>query len=206
MKLLKLSSLALVSIGFFACGGSESISEETKNELTDALNEIEAEVPAGWHTNSTNSYFHIDVPGHMEAMPDLNAEASIQYGYVEDVAGTVMENYMIVLMETMEEIESYDLDEDFTALTYSALAVESLRSGLDSYEILTKSPKVETVNGMDCVKNEMRGSMGTVNVFYKLGVFHGENAFYQVLTWTIEEQKADFGSDMDKIINSFKEK
>lgn len=206
MKLLKLSALALVSMGFFACGGSEKPSDELKNELTDALNEIESEAPAGWHTNSTNSYFHIDVPGHMEAMPDLNAEASIQYGYVEDVDGTVKENYMIVLMETMEEIESYDLDEDFTALTYSALAVESLRSGLDTYEVLTKSPKVETINGMDCVKNEMRGSMGTVNVFYKLGVFQGEKAFYQVLTWTIEEQKADFEADMDQIIASFKEK
>jgi len=206
MKLLKISALALMSVGFFACGGSEKLSDDTKNELTEMLEEIESEVPADWHTNSTNSYFDIDVPGNMEITSDLNQEASLQYKYFEEVGGEGRENYMIVLMETKDEIESYDLDEDFTALSYSAMAVEALRDGLDTYEVLTKSPKVEKVNGLDCVINEMHGSMGDVNVFYKLAVFEGDKAFYQVLCWTIEEQKSDFIGTMDKIIHSFKEK
>jgi len=205
MKRLKLSALALLSIGFFACGGSETISDETKDELTDALEEIEAEVPAGWHTNSTNSYFHIDIPGNMTPM-DLNEDATLQYGSYEESGDVVLESYFIVLMETLEEIESYETDNEFTALSYSALAVESLRDGLDSYEVLTKSPKVEKVNGLDCVKSEMRGAVGDVNVYYKLGVFEGEKAFYQVLTWTIEDQKPQFEETLDKIIDSFKEK
>lgn len=205
MKQLKLSALALLSMGFFACGGSETISDETKKELTDALNEIEEPAPAGWSTNSTNSYFHIDIPGNMKPM-DLNDEATLQYGSVEESGGILLENYLIVLMETMEEIESYDLDDEFTALTYSELAVESLRSGLDSYEVLTKSPKIEKINGIDCVKSEMRGALGDVNVLYKMGVFHGDKAFYQVLTWTIEDQRPQFEETMDKIIDSFKEK
>ena len=109
-------------------------------------------------------------------------------------------------METKDEIASYDLGFEFDAASYSELAVQSLEGGLDNYEVITKDAKVEQVNGMDCVKNEMKGSLGAVSVFYKLGVFEGEKAFYQVLTWTIENQKEQFGPHMDKIINSFKEK
>jgi hypothetical protein len=109
-------------------------------------------------------------------------------------------------METKEEIASYGLDMEFDAMSYRDISVAALAEGLDNYEVLTTEPEVEKVNGMDCVKNEMRGSLGEINVLYKLGVFEGEKAFYQVLTWCIEEQKATFASDMDKIIESFEEK
>ena len=136
---------------------------------------------------------------------DIEALKQIIRHQKKQAEETTKEHYLIVLMETKEEIAAYDLGFEFDAASYSELAVQSLEGGLDGYEVLTKNPKVESVNGMDCVKSEMRGNLGSVNVFYKLGVFEGKNAFYQVLTWTIEEQKDQFGPHMDKIINSFKE-
>ncbi len=209
MKILRLSAIALLSMGFFACGGgatgedAETMADDVEQSLdgTDmSSNSTE------WMTNSDNEYFTVKVPKRMEAMRDLNAEASVQYGYVKEEGNQVKEHYLIVLMETKEEIASYGLDMEFDAMSYRDISVEALEGGLDTYEVLTKEPEIEKVNGMQCVKNEMRGELGDINVFYKLGVFEGENAFYQVLTWCIEEQKGEFGKDMDKIIESFKEK
>jgi hypothetical protein len=207
MKLVKISALAILSLGFFACGSSEA--DTAKNDLTEALNELnetDNSTSADWKTLNDNSYFSIQVPAHMAVESSLNAEASLQYAYVEQVGDAVKEHYMIVLMETHEEIESYDLDTEFDAASYGELSAENLGTGLDAYTIVTKNPEVKEVNGMDCVRYEMEGAMGDVEVYYELGVFEGEHAFYQVLTWTILDQKPEFKSDMDKIINSFKEK
>ena len=209
MKLLRIPVIAILAIGMVACGGSR------EDELTDALNELEESLESiddDFSSSSDNEWstvegdgFEIDIPGHMEEMYDLNAEAALQYGYVEQVGYEVQEHYLIVLMETKEEIASYELDMEFDAMSYRDISVESLRDGLDSYTVLTDNPEVETINGMDCVKNEMRGALGEVNVYYQLGVFEGENAFYQVLTWTVEEQKSSFKSDMEASIDSFTE-
>jgi hypothetical protein len=207
MKLMKISFAGLMFLALAACGSSES--EDKKNELTDALNELNEELESAdsdWRTISTNSYFDVDIPTKMVISTELNDEASVQYEYVEEVGGTVKELYMIVIMETKEEIESYELDMEFDALSYGDLSVANLEGGLDTYNVLTKEPVIETVNGLDCAKYEMAGTLGTIGVYYKLGVFEGENAFYQVLTWTLEDQKSEFKGDMEKIINSFKEK
>jgi len=182
MKTLKFGTLAFLFLGLVGCSGE-----------------------IAWKTDKSTGFYEIEIPEHFEVMNDLNSEATSQFGYVADEGGTTKEHYLIILMETKEEIASYDLGFEFDAMSYSELAVQSLEGGLDGYEVITKDPKVEKVNGMDCVKSEMRGNLGAVEVFYKLGVFNGENAFYQVLTWTIEDQKEQFGPHMDKIINSFKE-
>ena len=204
MKFLKLTVLAFLSAGFFACGGSESTDTTNDSAVPEETPEETSEME--YRTLSSNSYFDVDIPSNMTIMSDLNPEASLGYGYVAQVGSEVKEHYMIVLMETHEEIESYDLDMDFDVMSYSESSIESITAGLDTYEILSGEPKVEKINGMDCIVTEMDGSLGEVNVFYKLGVFEGEKAFYQVLTWTIDNQKAEFMSGMNKIINSFTEK
>ena len=182
MKTLKLSAVAFIVAGMVSCGG----------ELA-------------WKTDSSTSWYTVDVPDHMEVMYDLNEDASTQYGYVKDVGGEVKEHYLIIITETHAEIAEYELDFDFNAESYSDIAVSSLETGLDDYTVI-KTSKVKSVNGMDCVKSEMRGSFGIVDVFYEMGVFEGEVGFYQVLTWCIEDQKNEFKGDMDRIIDSFKEK
>lgn len=202
-----MSFAGLMFLALAACGSSES--DDSKKELTDALNEMNKELEStdgDWRTISTNSYFDVDIPSKMTISTELNDEASVQYEYVQEVAGTVKELYMIVIMETKEEIETYELDMEFDALSYGDLSVANLEGGLDTYEVLTKNPEIESINGLDCAKYEMSGSLGAVGVYYKLGVFEGENAFYQVLTWTLEDQKSEFKGDMEKMINSFKEK
>lgn len=182
MKTLKFGAIAFLFLGLVGCSGE-----------------------VAWKTDKTSGFYEIDLPEHMVASTELNDQATSQFEYVQEEGGELKEHYLIVLLETKEEIATYDLGFEFDAMSYGEIAVQSLEGGLDSYNILTKNPKVESINGMDCVKYEMEGSLGAVDVFYKLGVFEGEKAFYQVLTWTIKSQKDQFLPHMDKMINSFKE-
>ena len=59
-------------------------------------------------------------------MPDLNPEAKIKYGEVKQQDGSVLENYLIVIPETHEEIAAYELDFEFDAKSYSEICVENL--------------------------------------------------------------------------------
>lgn len=182
MKTLKIAAASLLFTSLVGCSGE-----------------------IAWKTDNTSGFYEIDVPEHMEVTNELNDEATSQFEWVHEEGGTLKEHYLIVLMETKEEIESYDLGFDLDALTYAELSIQNLQGGLDTYNVITKEPKIETVNGMDCVKYEMEGAFLDVSVFYKLGVFEGEKAFYQVLTWTLKDQKDEFAPQMDKIIASFKE-
>jgi len=117
---------------------------------------------AEWKTIDDNELYSLSIPVYMEAMDDLNSEASHQFGYTEKKGGETLELYMIVLFETKKEIESYNLKTEFDALSYSKLAVKSLKGGLKKYKVLTKNPVVEDLNGMKCVKTEMWGALSNV--------------------------------------------
>lgn len=208
MKLMRYSVFALLTFGLFSCSSSEASDEG--NNLEDALNELN-ETLESTGTNKSfrtvdDEYFTIDIPASMKPEYQLNPDAEIQYSYTEDMEYYVKEHYVIVMQETHEEISTYDLGVEFDALSYGAVSVDHLGGGLDEYTILTTNPEVKKLNGMDCVRYEMEGSMGEVKVYYQLAVFMGEKAFYQVLTWTIQDQKPEFIDDMNKIIESFKER
>ena len=205
MKILKASALSLLTLGFFACGGSSSdeTAKDLLSEISESLEELDNEAET-WSTKSDNENFEIDIPAHMQIMDNLNAEASLQYGYAEQVGDEVLEHYVIVLNYPKEDLKA-DGFEDMDILTYNKMPIESLSGGLDEYELITTEPKVEDVNGLKCVKNEMRGSLGEVNIYYQVGVYESDKSFYQLVTWCIEGQKGEFKEDMERIINSFKE-
>lgn len=182
MKILKIAGVAFLFLGLAACSG----------ELK-------------YKTDKNTGFYEIDVPERMQSTNELHAEASTQYEYVEQVGDVVKEHYLIILMETKESIDALGLDFEFDALTYSELSIQALEGGLASSEVLTKEPKIEKVNGMDCVKIDMKGNANGIDVFYKIAIFEGEKAFYQVVTWTLLEQKDEFAPIMDKMLASFKE-
>ncbi|MBI3136758.1 MAG: hypothetical protein HYZ14_18940 [Bacteroidetes bacterium] len=182
MKTLKIASLAFLVAGLAGCSG----------ELA-------------WKTDKNTGFYEIDVPERMQSTNELHAEASTQYEYISQEGADVKENYLIVLMETKESIDQLDLGFEFDALSYSELSIQALEGGLTSSEILTKDPKIEAVNGIDCVKIQMEGTANGIDVFYLIAIFEGEKAFYQVVTWTLLEQKDEFLPIMEKMVASFKE-
>lgn len=201
-----------------ACSGGQEDENKDINlldEMQDIAESAGPKIPEGWFRNMENE-FVIDLPDRMEAMNDLNPQATIQYGDVRrkiDEAGdtTILENYLIVLVETKEEILSYELDVEMDALGYREVSIASLSAGLEEYEITPEEAEEEDLNGLTCVKSEMTGWLynaagGKTEIFYKFAVFESETAFYQVLSWCIADQKEEFNEEMEMIINSFSEK
>lgn len=180
------------------------------NELMNGLNE-----PDPTDTTDWRNYFEMAVPKPMMQMDELNPTAIAQYGYVEEIVldtmGTsiVKEHYLIVLMERKSLIAEYPVQRELDAMIYRNDAVNALLGNNNGFKNLTEEPKVDSLHGLDCVRNELSrtltGNNGEILLYYQMAIVEGENAFYQILTWCIDSQREDFEYEMEKIINSFKE-
>lgn len=180
------------------------------NALMNGLNE-----PNPLDSSDWRNFFEIAVPAPMQEMDELNPTAIAQYGYVEEIAidslsSIVKEHYLIVLMELKSAIEGYPVQREIDAMSYRNDAMNALLGAGNGFQNLTPEPEIEQLHDLDCVRNELSrtiyGNNGEILLYYQLAIVEGENAFYQILTWCIDSQRQDFEYEMEKIINSFKEK
>lgn len=211
MKLYQLAIASLLMTGIVACGSAEEAEEATNNSVENLLDELDLEEQeAGWEIQTDLEFCQMRIPNSMDEMPELNPLATIKYGSAKQVGDKVYENYVIVIPETYEEIEGYEFDFEFDLESYSDVCVDGMIDGLQSHEILTKDAEAEEINGLNAIVTELQGTIAVgegqvVEIYYLMGVFKGENAYYQVLTWTLKDQKSKFKKDMEKMIRSFKE-
>lgn len=162
-----------------------------------------------WIVREVHSYFNLSLPPEMMKM-ELNDEASLEFGMVEEGERETTEFYALVLMETREELDSMKLDFEFDAVSYRDLSIEALGTSLANYKIIRKDEEPVMINGIPAVINETRGEMLTesgrvIPVYYMLTVYQGKKAFYQLLTWCKEVDKKDFRAKMERIAFSFQE-
>ena len=142
----------------FSCGGGEDVdgTEEGahKNEL------VEADEDSKWTLQTDGEFCEIMIPNEMTENVELNEEATIKYAVIkeEEEEGTVLENYLIVIPETHEEIASYELDLEFNVTSYSELCVQNMVETMTSHEVLSGEVEVEEQNGMELVMNEILGT------------------------------------------------
>lgn len=199
---------------------SQSVNEDNvdKNEVheTEIASELLAEIEGYEAGEEWKAYFDISIPAPMQIVEGLNRDAIAQYGYVAKMQGhqdtSVLEHYLFVIMQPKSEISGYPKELDLDLMTYRNDAVANLESskGLKAFDVLTMNPKIDTINNVIGVKNEMLATVEKdgkpVQLYYNLGVFEGDKAFYQVMTWCLNEQKSTFQHDMNLILDSFKEK
>lgn len=202
MKIILFIVLLLSIISIVSCKQQVEIDDEKKS-IQDSL---KIELPKKeFQEVGVEDLFMIEIPNYMQPNPDLNADAKIAYSYFEDHITIVKEFYLLVLVDTKEEIESYDLDIEFDAMSFSKSSLNAVVSGYDSYKIIEEEVGKEDINGSEAVIYEIEASLGDVNTYHQLAVIEGERAFYQILTWTLLEQKEEFKQPMKKIIYSFEE-
>lgn len=209
MKIYQLSLSSLLILGLMACGGSEEDHETAGDAIENVINVV-GDVELNQTVQTDGEFCNITIPNSMEEMEELNPLASIKYGSVEKSGGEVLENYIIVIPETYEEIAAYEFEFEFDLASYNDVCVEGMTDGLVNYEVLSDGPEVEEVNGMEVIITELQGGIdvgeaGIIEIYYLMGVFKGENAYYQVLSWTLKDQKSRFKKDMEKMIRSFEE-
>jgi hypothetical protein len=190
----------------FSCSGEVQV--ENDEDIFDSTYEELQEDIIGpvWQIQTDSEFFEIDIPSQMEVNDQLNPEARLQYGYLEKVDGVVMENFVIVIVEEYPDEE--DVADQIDIVGFTEAYVDSLMIGKE-YEVLNE-PALETINGMDAIVHEMNAPIVAANdslidLFYILGVYRGQRGLYQVLSWTLMDQKDSFRADMKRMIYSLKE-
>lgn len=192
---------------FFSCGNASDESlqdvdiEETFDELSDQLTD-----PI-WQVRSDGELFEIDIPTEMQEKDNLNPDARLQYAFIDKIDGVVNENYVIVIAELFPEGE--DIASKVDILGFTEAYLDSLMDGKEGYTVENK-PAIESINGLEAVVHELKAPIKTANdslvdIYYMLGVYAGQKALYQVLSWTLYDQKELFRTDMKRMIYSFKE-
>jgi hypothetical protein len=157
-----------------------------------------------WRKIKDYSLYSFEVPDWMVEVNDLNDQANHQFQFVKQAGPVLQELYLIILSDTYEELQGADIE--YTTSLYWDFAAANLEAMVTEYKILTRERYVEELNGMECVKGHIEGRFGDIYVSYLLAIFKGKHGFYQVLTWTIRDQKGMFIRDMNGMIESFKEK
>ncbi len=135
-----------------------------------------------------NNQYIISVPEYMQRCSDLHKDASFQYQNSEK------EIYALVIDEKKEMMKDYNLNN-----IASQPFLETIKEGKVSI------PGRQHINGNNALVAEITGKIDQNNVYYKLGVIETPYAFYQILIWTLAENKEKLEPDMIKMIESFKE-
>ena len=71
----------------------------------------------------------MDIPSYLSPQDLENPDASLEYGNL------FKEHYLMLILETKEEIESYDLGYEFTLEDYAELTIESFADAVGGPEV-----------------------------------------------------------------------
>lgn len=187
---------------FISCAGDSADDEIDLDQVYQEL--TEEVIEPVWSIRSDGQFFEIELPSVMEERENLNPDADLQYGFVGFIDSLQRENFILVLTEEFPEEKMDSVDH----VGFTEAYIDSLMGGRD-FEVLNE-PAIESINQMNAIIHEISSSFSgpdneLIELYYMFGVFKGERALYQVLTWTLMDQKETFRADMKHMMYSFKE-
>lgn len=161
---------------------------------------ISCESSDEWKTIKVNNYA-VELPSYLSESKQLNDDASLQYQNI------FKELYIIVIDENKKEMESSlsdnGLDEiysnDFEG--YTELLSTNLASNV---EMKNKTEKDTLINSLQAKILKFEGEVEDFKVFYEVAYINGVDDYYQVMSWTLLDNKSNYEQTMDKMIHSFK--
>lgn len=156
-----------------------------------------------YQTITVEGRYSLDLPTELTSTTELHEEASLQYMNI------IREFYVMVIDEPIEDFAKavsenqlegvIELNED----GYSALVVPAIKDGLSNLE--DETPVKTKINGLPALIHKFSGHINDIDVYYNFCVVKGNKNYYQILIWTMKNQKEKFSGDMEKIMMSFKE-
>ncbi len=142
---------------------------------------------------SSNGLFSIDVPTYMAEAADLNDVASLQY------SNPAKEMYVIVIDD-----DKVELGGKYTLDSYFNFAKSNIVNGIQSAKEIPQN--VSSINGMPSRQEAITGLFSDLGVYYFLTVVESPTHFYQIMSWTLADNKSLYGDDIKKMAGSFKAK
>lgn len=193
----------MLLIGLSSC-------ENASPENSDVVQDSSIENTSTFQTVSLEGVCEIKVPGYFEHMNDINADALIQYGYIEpeNDESIIIEDeiYAIVLVDYKDELQKMFGDSlEINILDFNDMCVQNLDMTLDDLSVEYDKPNIQDYNGVLSIHNEFYGRLGQYLVYYQFGIYETEIGFYQILTWCMQDHVAKHKEEMYKITSSFRE-
>ncbi len=145
--------------------------------------------------------YSLDVPIHMKNAPNLNPDASLQF------QNPGKELYVIVIVENKQLVNNilYSGEEFSDDLNgYSKLIRKGMEESM-GYNPNFSSIKNEQKNEFNINTFNISGKIDGIKIYYECANIESENYYYQIITWTDFEKKAQNITEMKLMINSFKE-
>jgi len=175
------------------------------------VNSVDNETVCMFKTVKADEICSIDVPEYYWEMSDLNSEALIQYGYNDtlvDSTALLVQDAVYVTASVFYKMDLQKMLGDsmqFDLLEFNTDFVENLKLVLDDARAEYETPNINSQNGVNSLHNEIYGSYGDDLVYYQIGLFETEIAYYQVLSWCLQDHLAKHKEEMFKMTTSFKE-
>lgn len=147
--------------------------------------------------------YSLSIPAFLTKVSNLNSDASLEYQHAWK------EFYVIVIDESKEEMNQVLVENDLTDYYenniegYSKIILDGFQESLNNFE---QSVLVDTtVNNMPAKLTTLNGNVEGIDGFYSIGMYEGEDSYYQVIAWTLSSKMYSYKSKMEKIMYSLKE-
>jgi acyl carrier protein len=135
--------------------------------------------------------YRVEIPGHWKEMPELNEEAGIGAG------NEVREQYLLV-------IENPKSDFVGTLDDFDQLSSDLLTANLENSEISEPDPR--NAGKYPARHRRLVGTTENIRVAYQISSIESDDAFYQVLMWTIPSREAVALPLFREVVDSFSAK
>ena len=140
--------------------------------------------------------FSIEIPDYLTETSSLFKDAPLQY------ADTAKEVYIVAISESKERLkETTPADSRFKK--YFETASLGFISGIKEGKII--STQQQKIGSLPAYIAEIKGKVSGHKAHYQFAAIESPTHFYQVVTWTIAENKNLYAPDMEKMIYSFRE-
>ena len=181
------------------------------NNQSQSDNNSAVNVVSDYRRVSADEICSIEVPAYYWEINEFDTDVLIQYGFIDTLVDSTALLEQDVVYVTTSVFYKMDLQKilgdsmQFDLLEFNNDFVENLEKALDGVRPEHETPQINTHNGVKNLHNEIYGSYGDDLVYYQIGLFETEIAYYQVLTWCLQDHLAKHKDEMFKMTTSFKE-
>lgn len=154
-------------------------------------------------TIKVDNQFQLTVPSSLTDTKDLNDVASLQ------AENQLRDVYVIVIEDSINEFSQSLIDNEIDSLYsdglegFTRLLVESANSDFENPKISTPIPM--EINGLKAIQVEMEFTNDESVIYWCPTYIQGKNHYYQLIWWTLKENKQKNEAMMKKVVASFKE-
>lgn len=148
----------------------------------------------------TGHVVKLSVPEYMSRTSGLNEDACLEF------QNAVKEVYTIVIQDDKESLQlaelNYDGIEEFYEMIFKELGV-----GESYLNRKVGTPKKKTIGTYKFIINDcsLRDKELEADLYYVMGLVETPNSYYQVMSWTLLENKEKFKKEFENIVYTLKE-